>query len=222
VLEPSDARDPRFAEIIANGNQFKIKDLASRNAQQYSEGFLVKRWREIEKNRRMNDRVTRETAMNALRRRPLAIAGLTVKTYVGYWNIRAIQWYARTDLGYGEVTDDQVKTLAEKFEFQSVKRLPAQPFSLMQRYFLGAWPYYFIVIVSPLVCAFATWLSRDRVFALLLFIHASILMVVVTALSPQPGIRYIQPVSLLTLWSIAICVDWIARRLRPAAMRPAA
>jgi len=213
ALKPPDASDPRFDDIIANGDQFKIKDLASRNAQQYGEGFLVKRWREIEKNRRTNDRVTRETAMNALRRQPLAIAGLTVKTYMGYWNLRAIQWYARTDLGYGELKDSQLKTLAEKFGFQSVKQLPAQPFSLMQRYFLGAWPYYFIVIVSPLACAFATWLSRDRAFALLLFIHASILMVVVTALSPQPGIRYIQPVSLLTLLSIAICVDWVARRL---------
>src|SRR5262249_11813207 len=28
VLEPSDAHDPRFADIIANGDQFKIKDLA--------------------------------------------------------------------------------------------------------------------------------------------------------------------------------------------------
>src|SRR5215472_6341890 len=79
ALKPSDARDPRFAEIIANGDQFKIKDLASRNAQQYGEGFLIKRWSEIEKDRRANDRVTRETAMNALRRRPLEIIGLTVK-----------------------------------------------------------------------------------------------------------------------------------------------
>ena len=82
ALQPSDASDPRFADIIANGDQFKIKDLQSRNAQQYAQGFLIKRWREIEKNRRTNDRVTRETAMNALRRRPLAIVGLTVKTYM--------------------------------------------------------------------------------------------------------------------------------------------
>jgi hypothetical protein len=79
-----------------------------------------------------------------------------------------------------------------------------------------AWPYYFVVIISPLICAIVTYLSRDRAFALLLFIHASILMVVVTALSPQPAIRYIQPVSLLTLLSIAIWADWVARRLRPA------
>src|SRR6516162_3324473 len=138
ALKPPDASDPRFDDIIANGDQFKIKDLQSRNALQYAEGFLIKRWREIEKDRRTKDRVTRETAMNTLRRRPLAIVGLTVKTYMGSWNLRAIQWYARTDLGYGKLTDSQLKTLAEKFRFQAVKQFPAQPFSLLQQSFLMA------------------------------------------------------------------------------------
>ena len=221
ALQPSDATDPRFRDLIANGHQFKIDDLTLRNAQHFGEGFLIDRWREIEKDRRTRDRIARETAMNALRRRPLQIAGLALRTYMGYWGIASIQSYAREDLGGGELTDEQVKMLAEKFGFQTVKRLPAQPFSLLQRYFLAAWPYYFIVVVSPLVCAFATWLSRDRSFALLLFIHASILMVVITALSPQACIRYLQPVSVLTLLSIAICVDWLARRARPAAMQSA-
>jgi hypothetical protein len=221
ALQPSDASDPRFAELIANGHQFKIKDLQLRNAQHFGQGFLIRRWREIEKNRRKSDRIARETAMNALRRRPWEIVGLTVKTYMGYWNLASIRWYARTDLGYGKLSDDQIKMFAEKFGFQTVKQLPAQPFSLLQRYFLGAWPYYFIVIVSPLVGALATWLSRDRAFALLLFIHASILMVVVTALSPQACIRYLQPVSFLTLLSIGICVEWLVRRARPAAVQSA-
>jgi hypothetical protein len=159
--------------------------------------------------------------MNALRRRPLQIAGLAFNTYMGYWGVGSIQGYAREDLGNGELTDEEVKRIAEKFGFITEKRVPTQPFSLSQRYFVGAWPYYFIVVVSPLVCAFATWLSRDRSFALLLFIHASILMVVITALSPQACIRYLQPLSILTLLSIAICVDWLARRARPAAMQSA-
>ena len=221
ALEPSDATDSRFRDLIANGHQFKIDDLTLRNAQHFGEGFLIDRWRKIEKDRRKSDRIARETAMNALRRRPLQIVGLAMKTYMGYWGIASIQSYAREDLGYGELTDEQVKVLAEKFRFHNGKTLPAQPFSLLQRYFLAAWPYYFIVVVSPLVCAFATWVSRDRAFALLLFIHASILMVVVTALSPQACIRYLQPVSVLTLLSIAICVDWLARRARPAAMQSA-
>ena len=221
VLEPSDATDSRLGELIANGHQFKIHDLTLRNAQHFGEDFLIDRWRKIEKKRRKSDRIAKETAMNALRRRPLQIVGLAMKTYMGYWGIASIQSYAREDLGYGELTEEQVKVLAEKFRFITVKLLPAQPFSLLQRYFLAGWPYYFIVVVSPLTCALATWVSRQRAFALLLFIHVSILMVVVTALSPQACIRYLQPVSLLTLLSIAVCVDCLARRARPAAMQSA-
>jgi hypothetical protein len=221
ILEPSDASDPRFGDIIANGHQFKIKNLYLRNAQQFGRGMLMSRWHEIEKDPRKNDRVARETAINALRHRPLEIVELAVKTYMGYWNPASIRWYARIDLGYGKLSDDQVKMLAEKFGFRTVKDLPAQPRSLLQRYFLAAWPYYFIVLESALICAFATWFGREKAFAFLLFVHASILMVVVTALSPQACIRYLHPVSVLTLLSIAICVDSLARRSRPAAMQSA-
>jgi hypothetical protein len=218
ALEPSDATDSRFRDLIANGDQFKIDDVRLRNAQHFSEGFLIDRWRKIEKNRRTRDRVARETAMNALRRRPLQIASLALKTYLGYWGIASIQSYAREDLGVGELTDEQITLLVEKFRFTTVKMLPAQPFSLLQHYFLGGWPYYFIVAVSPLTCALAAWLSRQRAFVFLLFIHASILMVVITALSPQASVRYLQPVSMLTLLSIAVCIDWLARTAKPAAI----
>jgi hypothetical protein len=221
VLKPSDASDPRFGDVIANGHRFKIKSPYLRNAQQFGRGMLMDRWREIEKDPRTNDRVARETAINALRRRPLEIIALTVTTYMGYYNPAAVRWYARTDLGYAKLSDDQVKMLAEKFGSQTVKDPSSQPHSLLQRYFLGAWPYYFIVILSPLICALATWLSRDRAFALLLFVHASILMVVVTALSPQACIRYLQPISVLTLLSVAICVNSFARKRRLAPMQRA-
>ena len=221
ALEPEDATDPRFRELIAEGDKFKLKDLQLRNAQRFGKGFLIDRWRQIESSRKKSDRIAKETAMNALRRRPLQIVGLTLRTYMGYWGIASIQSYAREDLGYGELTEEQVKVLAEKFRFITVKLLPSQPFSLLQRYFLASWPYFFIVVVSPLTCALATWVSRQRAFAFLLFIHASILMVVITALSGQACIRYLQPVSLLTLLSIAICVDYLARRGKPGAMRSA-
>ena len=221
VLEPSDATDSRFRNLIVNGHDFKMDDLSARNAQHFGEGFLIDRWRKIEKNRRKRESIARETAMNALRRHPLRIAELTLKTYTDYWSIESMRGYSREDLGDGELTDEEVKTLAEKFGFRTKKNLPAQPFSLSQRYFAAAWPYYFIVIVSPLTCAFATWIARDRAFAFLLFAHASVLMVVITALSPRACIRYLQPVSVLTLLSIAICVDWVASRTRPPAMQSA-
>jgi hypothetical protein len=121
TLEPSDATDLRFGEMIANGPQLKIKDLRSRNAQQYGKGLLIDRWREIEKDPRKNDRVARETAISALRRRPLEIVGLAVQLTWDIGNPGFILWYARTDLGYAKMNEDQVKMLAEKFGFRTVK-----------------------------------------------------------------------------------------------------
>ena len=194
-MSPLTPRDPRFGELIANGHQFKINDLTLRNAQHFGEGFLIDRWREIEKDRqkershceRDRDECVAAPAVGNCRARCENLHGvLEPRIHSVVRPRRSRPW---------RVDDDQVKMFAEKFGFQTVKHLPAQPYSLLQRYFLAAWPYYFIVVVSPLVCAFATWLSRDRAFALLLFIHASILMVVITALSPQACIRYLQPLS---------------------------
>jgi len=108
---------------------------------------LIPRWHQIEKNRRKNDRVSRETSINALRRRPLEIVGLAVQTYMEYWNLPLIWRYARNDLGYGRLKEEQLKTLAEKFGFHTVDHLPVLPYSLLQRYFLAAWPYYFVVVL---------------------------------------------------------------------------
>jgi hypothetical protein len=212
ALQPDDATDPRFRELIANGYKFQLNHPGLRDAQHFSEGFLIDRWRQIEKNRRKRDRIAMQTAMNALRRRPLQIVDLAVKTYMGYWQIPAIQQYARTDLGNNDLTEEEVKRLAEKFRFTTVKQITSQPLSLLQLYFVKAWPYYFVVLLSPITCAFATWVGRNRSFGLLLFIHASILMVVITALSSQPSIRYLHPLSVLTLLSIAICLDRVVRR----------
>ena len=66
--------------------------------------------------------------MNALRRRPLQIAGLALKTYMGYWGIASIQSYAREDLGYGELTDEQVKMLVEKFRIYDGKTAASAAF----------------------------------------------------------------------------------------------
>jgi hypothetical protein len=219
ALQPGDATDPRLRDLIAEGQKFKLNDPRARNAQHFAHGFLIDRWSKIEKNFRKSNLVAKQTAMNALRHRPLQIIDLAVKTYLGYWQIQAIQFYARSDLGYGNLTDDNVKILAETFGVKAEKKVTAQPLSLLQLYFVWSWPYYFIVLLSPLTCALATWLCRCRSFALLLFIHASILMLVITTLSPQPGIRYLQPLSMLSLFSIAICIDWIARR-RVTAHKP--
>jgi hypothetical protein len=217
ALQPSDATDPRFADLIANGREFHRESLRFRDAQQFSKGFLVDRWNSIEKHPRKNNRIERQTALNALRRRPFEIVGLAVKTYLGYYYVESLQRHTRNDLGYGEVTDEQLEILAENFGFITQKHLPAHPLSLLQQYFVAAWPYYLLVVISPLIWVFAIFITRQRAFAFLLFVHASVLLVVITALSARPCVRYLQPISMLMLLGIAVCVDKVATRTKRTA-----
>ena len=113
ALDPADAPDPRFQQLIAQGYQFELNNLRARNAQHFARGFLIDRWSKIEKDLKKRDDVAKRTGITALRRRPLQIIDLAVKTYLGYWHIRSIQRYARTDLGYANLTEDDVKMLAE-------------------------------------------------------------------------------------------------------------
>jgi len=150
LLQPDDATDPRFRELIAEGYKFNLNDPRFRDAQQFSEGFLVHRWTQIERNRRKRDRIAMQTAMTVLRQRPLQIAGLAMKTYMGYWQIQAIQQYPRIDLGNNDLTEEEVERLAKKFRFRTVKQITSQPLSLLQVYFVSGWPYYFVVLLAPL------------------------------------------------------------------------
>ena len=54
-----------------------------------------------------------QTAKNVLRQRPLQIAGLAMKIYMGYWQIQAIQQYPRIDLGNNDLTEEEVERLAK-------------------------------------------------------------------------------------------------------------
>src|SRR5262249_16684688 len=76
VLRPSDASDPRLAEIIKHGAEFGLGDISLRNAQRFAEGGIVDRWRRIENNRRKSNKIASQTALNALRREPLAVISL--------------------------------------------------------------------------------------------------------------------------------------------------
>ncbi|PYK23908.1 MAG: hypothetical protein DME59_15575 [Verrucomicrobia bacterium] len=140
------------------------------------------RWSKIEKDPYKRDRIAKETAINALRRRPLEIVELTLKT------IPAEPCRERAGQR-GNNDDEVIRPSSKKVSLYKRERL--------------------------------RWERFHRALAFLLFVHASILMLVVTALSPQPSVRYLQPVSILTLLTIAICVDWLARRARPAAMQSA-
>ena len=211
ALFPEDATDPRLAQIIRQGKEFNIEDLGSRNAQRFAPGGLVDRWLKVELDFSRANEVAKQTALRALKRNPAAIIALAVKTYGEYWSVSSMKHYARIDLAHGDLTSE-IPILAERFHWAMSPNITNERFSLAQRYLLGSWAYCFLLLLTPIICGLALLRTLDPRPLILMCVHASVLLAVITTLATEPNVRYLQPLSLLTILSLAVCIHAILSR----------
>ena len=151
VLKPTDSPDPRLAELIARGNEFRLNDIWSRDGQLYSPGGLARRWKQIEPNDVVSNQVAKQTALNALLRRPLDVVSLGAKTFLRYWNFKHIRRQAKVELGKTRNNWPKKRNGMWLLAFicQPPSAREAKTNTLSQRYFLRSQPYYYVVLLSP-------------------------------------------------------------------------
>ena len=214
ILEPTDASDERLGQIIAEGEEFSIKELTERNNQRFKSGYLVDRWQEEEPDVSSANQIAKETALRALRRDPLGVLRLAGRTFAQYWDFQGIQHYATIDLGHNDLTAEQCAMLAEEFHFTTDGRIIGAPPTLLQRFFLVSWPCCYLLLLSPLFGALALYLAREKRPALLLLLHLVILLSVTFTFAVAPSLRYLQPVSVLMLLTVALCLRGFLDRPR--------
>jgi len=211
VLAPSDATDPKLADLISRGAEFGIRDMSLRNAQHYAPGYLVRRWLELEPDSIRANQIAKQTALRALVRNPLGIMRLAGKTFLGYWEISSIKNYAKYDLGHVNPSRENLVLLAQKFHWAAPENI-IKTTSLLKRYFLAAWPYYLVVVLSPLWAAVLIGLASEKKYAVLLFFHSSIMLATTLLFAEAPSVRYLHPLSFVTLVTFAnltrVAVDY--------------
>ena len=206
ILVPADASDQRLARIIEQGDEFDIKELTARNSQRFDPDYLVDRWQEVEPDGPRANRIAKETALRALRRNPLQVLHLAARTFAQYWNLKDLRHYASIDLGHNDLTVEQNSMLAESFHLATDGRIIGAPPTVLQQYFLLSWPYCYFVLLSPILGAWAVYVARERQLTLLLLLHLVIILAVTFTFAVAPSLRYLQPASVLTLLTVAICL----------------
>ena len=213
VLKPTDSPDPRLSELIARGNEFRLNDIWSRDGQLYSPGGLANRWKQIEPNAVVSNQVAKQTALNALLRRPLDVVSLGAKTFLHYWNFKHIRRQAKAELGKtrNNWPDKKKWNVASHFRLVPPSAREVKTKTLSQRYFLRSQPYYYMVLLSPFLCVgLIFFLTKGYVF--LLCLHSWILFGTITILSKDASVRYLQPMSLLTILIFAALVKAVIDR----------
>ena len=209
ALQPQDAADPRLAEIIRHGSEFGLRDFALRDGQLFSPGFLVDRWRHAESDPHKSGKIAVRTAFNAFYRDPATVIGLAAKTYFAFWfwSDHSIRKIAKFDLGNGTgLTDSERADLAKWFHWAPLPESRRQVRTMTTWYYEAASPYFFLVLLSPLVSVALLFIARNKVDALLLFAHTTVLLTSTFLLSLHPDTRFLHPLSFLTLLNLALAV----------------
>jgi hypothetical protein len=206
ALKASDAPDSRLAEVIRNGNTFSIKQLGLRDAQLYLKGFLVDKLHQIEPNRRRAEELARQTALRALRRNPVAIARLAWRTYLEFW-LRGVHAWAKSDVPTsGQWSDADIARfgLTERFHQVVTRENVRQPVTFLRWYYFAVEWYYYVVLLSPVILGILVALGPTiRRYLVFLFLNQTVLFATTFALSVRPVVRYLEPLSLITLLTFA-------------------
>lgn len=205
VVQPEDSRDQRLAQLIREGDQFRIRDVYARPCQRFCNEYLIDRWCRIEPDVPKANQIAKQTALRTLEHHPVQIALLAWRTYADFWSVKAMKHYARLDLQMGTLTQEEVAKLAKRFH-QAVTspNLAAEPVTFTKWYYVSAYRYYFAVLLLPLI-AFAVIFVPGiaKRYACLLFLVAAIQFSSTFFLTTAPVVRYLQPLSLLTILSLA-------------------
>jgi hypothetical protein len=207
ALQPQDAADPRLAEIIRHGGEFGLRDIALRDAQLFSHDFLVDRWRHAESDPGKSGEIATRTALNAFYRDPATVISLAAKTYLAFWfwSGHSIQKIAKFDLGNGTgLTDSERADLANWFHWAVLSESRRQVQTITTWYYEAASPYFFLVLLSPVVSLALLFFARNKAYALLLFAHTTVLVTSTFLLSLHPDTRFLHPLSFLTLLNLAL------------------
>ena len=139
---------------------------------------------------------------------------LGVKTFLDYWDFTQIHKEVNYELGKRGQTIGRMRMtslLAAHFHLSPPPRGDAKDYTLLQQYYVRAQPYYYIVLLSPFVCGALMFFVAEG-YVSLLFLHSWILLGTVTILSKAASVRYLQPMSFLTILIFAVLVKAIIDR----------
>ncbi|MEY2490319.1 MAG: hypothetical protein QOC70_2261 [Verrucomicrobiota bacterium] len=212
VLQPGDAADSRLADLISKGDEFGLRNPDLKNSQHFAPNYLIDRWSKIEPDPLKADRLAQKTALHALRRDPLGVLGIGWHTYAGYWNVDAMKQCAEMDFSFGNPPDtDLIARLASRFHLTYTNDPTTK--SAAQQYYVAAWPYYFLILLSPLLSGLTIVRRFGRPYAIFLFVHISIMLAMSMTFGGE-SIRYLQPVSFMTLLVLALGAKALLRPVR--------
>ena len=209
IAEPQDFPHPETAAEIFQ-TDYDLKDPHMRGKQRWGDGGLIGNvclfYPHLEANR-----LAETTAWNAVRRNPWGEFRLALFGYGDYWNLEDLHIGMVTDRGSDrELPDELLEILQEDFHIAGAG-LPHLE-TLSNRWYFAAWPWYLALLLLPipLLAMIGIVPAPHRPAAILLFVFGGLQIVVISACSITPTVRFLHA----TAWLALIVGGVFATRLQ--------
>jgi hypothetical protein len=150
-----------------------------------------------------------KTAINALKRDPMAIAMLSLKTLGDYFNIEVLRENIISDLA---MNYEQTQLYRECQEtFGQYVRYPdqaggQQAITLTKSYYKAAVPWYWFLIFAPILCILAFLRTNDpltRIMEIEISLATFICLAIACFIAVIPEVRFLHPVSWMVFFPLA-------------------
>lgn len=218
LLRVEDTDDPRAAEVVARltaGGKYPLRDRWQREYQRWAdEGLINQLRRAYGGDNRAARQAAGDMALHALRRDPIAILRLALRTYRDYWGQNVA--FQRDRLLIEQGSD---RAFPEAFVQLARDRFGldvAASWSTMtpaKRYHLAGGPWYPVLLLYPLLGALSVVACRReaRALAATVLILSSALLALTLLGTQFPIWRYLHPLTFPTLLALALITDRLTR-----------
>ena len=207
-IEPVDFPYPELRTAVFGNLIYDRKDRFKRNQQLFASGGLVNTICRAVPGPAGNQAATK-TAINALKRDPMAIAMLSFRTFGDYFNIEVLREEIINDLA---MDDDEIQLYRECQEtFGQYARFPdqvggLQAMTLTKSYYKAAVPWYWFLIFAPILCTLAFFRTKDpltRIMMIEISLATFICVAIACFITVFPVVRYLHPVSWMVIFPLA-------------------
>jgi hypothetical protein len=212
VMTLADSRAAGVPDAVVNNTWPRTFD--NRRGQRWSKGGLtVALEEEYRPNAVLANATAKQICWHILRRDPLGVVELAIRTYLRAWEHRVIKGCTMEDAGNVDIPPALAQQTAARFHIVAGDMRTRR--TLTKAYFLHDIQWYRALLLSPFLVGLTTLLcdSRSRPSLLLVTIFSVVVMLTVMGLAVDNSVRYLHPLSWTIFVFLGYWANFVTRRI---------
>lgn len=217
LVTPADTDVPELVPVLSRPLAYASgpNQIISRKAELYLAEGLVARLKEALKDDYQVNVEAKRIAYRVIRRDPFGCIRLAVQTYLLFYSREYMSESMRQEAGMRELEPGQLKILSNYH--LDARGLPFMK-SLTRQYYLASWPFFLLLLHTPVALLLAAALVRPGKRRLLWFLVliTGLQVATVQMLEVEPSTRYLHPVTVPFVIAIGVCATRLFRSHVPS------